>query len=62
MPFIRIQAKAGRTVEQKEKLAKTIVNAMEEQGFARREVIHVMFEDLADGDYYPGSEVPKEDK
>ncbi len=61
MPFVRIQAKAGRTQEQKEKLATTIVNAMEEQGFASPEAIHIIFEDMIEGDYYPGKDIAKKD-
>ncbi len=59
MPFVRIQAKAGRTQDQKEKLATTIVKAMEEQGFASPEAVHVIFEDMAEDDYYPGKEIAK---
>ncbi len=62
MPFVRIQAKAGRTKEQKEALAKTIINTMEEQGFASRESIRVIYEDMAQEDFYSGRDIPKQDK
>lgn len=54
MPFVKIQAKEGRTAEQKAELAKAIMDVMEEQEFASREAIRVIFEDMAEDDYYSG--------
>ncbi|MBG9987940.1 tautomerase family protein [Aerococcaceae bacterium DSM 111176] len=62
MPFVRIQAKAGRTAEQKEQLAKAIIDTMEDQGFSKREAVRVIYEDMASEDYYAGKDIPKEDK
>lgn len=57
MPFVNIQLKEGRTAEQKEDLAKKIVEYMTETNFASKDAIHVIFEDLKDGDYYPGNQM-----
>lgn len=54
MPFVRIQLKEGRTAEQKEELAKAIIEKMDELNFAPPEAVHVIYEDLAKEDYYPG--------
>lgn len=54
MPFVKIQAKEGRTAEQKAELAKAIMDVMEEKEFASREAIRVIFEDMAEEDYYSG--------
>lgn len=54
MPFVRIQLKAGRTEEQKAKLAKGIMDLMEETDFADREAIRVIFEDMLPEDFYSG--------
>lgn len=56
MPFVRIQAKEGRTPSQKEALAKAIVELMEEQGFANKDAIRIIFEDMAQEDYYSGQD------
>ena len=55
MPFVRIQLKEGRTPEQKKELAEAIVKTMEELDFASREGIRVIYEDMADEDYYSGA-------
>ncbi|XJS10187.1 4-oxalocrotonate tautomerase family protein [Aerococcaceae bacterium WGS1372] len=54
MPFVKIQAKEGRTPEQKAALAKAIIELMEEQGFASKDAIRIIFEDMATEDYYSG--------
>lgn len=56
MPFIRIQSKAGRTPEQKEALAKAIIDTMAEQGYANKESIRVIYEDMASEDFYSGDD------
>lgn len=54
MPFVRIQLKAGRTEEQKAKLAKEIIDLMDKTDFADREAVRVIFEDIATEDFYSG--------
>lgn len=54
MPFIRIQAKEGRTLEQKQDLALGIMRLIEEQNYADLSQVRVIFEDMAEGDYYNG--------
>lgn len=56
MPFIRIQSKEGRTPSQKENLAKGIIELMVEQGYANKDAIRVIFEDMAAEDYYSGED------
>ena len=55
MPFVRIQLKEGRTPEQKKELAEAIVKTMEGLDFASREGIRVIYEDMAEEDYYNGA-------
>lgn len=54
MPFIRIQLKEGRTPQQKEELAKAIIEKMEELKFASPDAISVIYEDIAPEDLYSG--------
>lgn len=54
MPFVRIQAKSGRTAEQKKELAETIIESMDKLGFASRESVNVIFEDMKTEDFYQG--------
>jgi 4-oxalocrotonate tautomerase len=56
MPFVRIQSKEGRTPEQKEALAKAIIESMIDQGYANKEAISVIFEDMAKEDFYSGKD------
>jgi 4-oxalocrotonate tautomerase len=51
MPHVQITWVAGRTPEQKRKLAERITQALEEDGHAKRENIHVTFVDLPPTDY-----------
>jgi 4-oxalocrotonate tautomerase len=51
MPHVQITWVAGRTPEQKRKLAERITQALEEDGRAKREHIHVTFVDLPPTDY-----------
>lgn len=55
MPFVRIQLKEGRTPEQKKELAEAIFKTMEDLDFASRESIRVIYEDMAEEDYYSGA-------
>ncbi|MRI85310.1 tautomerase family protein [Fundicoccus ignavus] len=57
MPYVRIQLKSGRTEEQKAKLAKEIIDLMEETDFAKRDAIRVIFEDMLPHDLYSGAEI-----
>ena len=57
MPYVRIQLKAGRTEEQKAKLAKEIIDLMDKTDFAKREAIRVIFEDILPHDLYSGQEL-----
>lgn len=54
MPFVRIQLKSGRTEAQKKELAEAILDKMTELDFASREAIRIIYEDMADEDYYSG--------
>lgn len=56
MPFVRIQSKAGRTPEQKEAVAKAIIEIMAEQEYASKESVRVIFEDMASEDYHTGED------
>ncbi|MGH9774153.1 MAG: tautomerase family protein [Candidatus Acidiferrales bacterium] len=51
MPFVQITWVAGRTAEEKRKLAEKITNALIEDGRAKRENIHVSFVDVPPTDY-----------
>lgn len=52
MPFVRIQLKSGRTPEQKEELAKEIIDAMDRLDFASRESVRVIYEDMLPENFY----------
>ena len=51
MPYAQITWVAGRTPEQKRKIAERITDALVEEGRARRENVHVTFVDLPPTDY-----------
>ena len=51
MPHVQITWVAGRTPEQKRKLAERITQALVEEGRAKRENIHVSFVDVPPTDY-----------
>ncbi|HYL45592.1 MAG TPA: 2-hydroxymuconate tautomerase [Candidatus Limnocylindrales bacterium] len=51
MPYVQITWVAGRTPEQKRKLAERITQALMEDGRAKRENIQVTFVDLPPTDY-----------
>jgi 4-oxalocrotonate tautomerase len=53
MPMVQITMLAGRTVEQKRKLAERITDAMEEAG-ARREAVTVAFHEVSKESYALG--------
>ncbi|HEV2182975.1 MAG TPA: 4-oxalocrotonate tautomerase family protein [Candidatus Acidoferrales bacterium] len=51
MPFVQITWVAGRSPEQKRKLAERITTALVEDGRAKRENVHVSFVDVPPTDY-----------
>jgi 4-oxalocrotonate tautomerase len=51
MPYVQITWVAGRTPQQKRKLAERISQALVEDGRAKLENIHVTFVDLPPTDY-----------
>lgn len=51
MPYVQVTWLAGRTPEQKRKLAARITEALIEDGRAKRESIQVTFVDLPATDY-----------
>lgn len=55
MPILNIQLKSGRTPEQKEKLAEAIFELMEEQGFAKRENVKILYSDIEPEDFHEWS-------
>lgn len=54
MPLVQIMMLAGRTTEQKRKLAQRITDAMVEEAGARREAIVVAFHEVAKENYAAG--------
>ncbi|NMW85739.1 4-oxalocrotonate tautomerase [Peptoniphilus sp. AGMB00490] len=52
MPFIRIQLMKGRTIEQKRELAKSIIDIIDKTKFAKKEDVHVIYEEMNDDNYY----------
>ena len=51
MPFVQITWVAGRSPEQKKKIAERVTLALEEEGRAKRGNIHVSFVDVPPTDY-----------
>ena len=51
MPYVQITWVAGRTPEQKKKLAERITHALVEEGRAKLENVHVTFGDWPPTDY-----------
>lgn len=54
MPFVNIQLKEGRTPAQKKEVAEAIIDLMDQLDFAKAESIRVIFEDMAEDDFYQG--------
>jgi 4-oxalocrotonate tautomerase len=54
MPFVNIQLKEGRTPAQKKEVAEAIIDLMDQLDFAKAESIRVIFEDMAEEDFYQG--------
>ena len=57
MPLVRITMLAGRTVNQKRKIAKRITDALVEEAGARREGIVVAFHEVSKESYASGGEL-----
>lgn len=57
MPFVRIQLKEGRSAEQKEALAKEIINTMYNTDFASKDTVRVIFEEMKGEDFYSGKDM-----
>lgn len=55
MPFVRIQLKSGRTVDQKEELAKEIIKLIDKLDFAPSESVRVIYEDMLPENFYRGN-------
>ena len=51
MPHVQITWVAGRTLEQKRKVAERVTTVLVEDGRAKRENIHVSFHDVPSTDY-----------
>ncbi len=51
MPHVQITWVAGRSTEQKRKLAERVTQALIEDGKAKRENVHVTFVDVPPTDY-----------
>jgi 4-oxalocrotonate tautomerase len=54
MPLVQITMLAGRTIEQKRKLAQRITDVMVEEAGARREAIVVAFHEVSKESYASG--------
>lgn len=54
MPVVRVSFIEGRTEEQKDRLAAAIADAMSEIAGSRRDGVHVIYEDVAKGNWYIG--------
>lgn len=62
MPHVQITWVAGRTPEQKSKLARRITEALVEDGRAKTENIHVTFVDVPPTDYAEAGVLVSEQK
>ena len=51
MPSVQITWVAGRSAEQKRKIAERVTQVLVEDGRSKRENVHVMFNDLPATDY-----------
>jgi 4-oxalocrotonate tautomerase len=55
VPVVRVSFIEGRAEEQEDKLAAAIDDAMSEIAGSRREGVHVIYEDMAKGNWYNGA-------
>ena len=54
MPLIQVTMLAGRTADQKRKLAKRLTDVMVEEANARREAVVVAFQEVSNESYASG--------
>ena len=59
MPFVRIDLFEGRTEEQKIALAREVTEVVSRNTNAPKEAIHVFFNDMPEGTYYPQGEMKR---
>ena len=57
MPMVQVTMLAGRTADQKRKIAKRITDALVEEAGARRESIIVAFHEVSKESYASGGEL-----
>jgi len=62
MPYVQVTWVAGRSHEQKRKLAERITAALVEDGRAKRENVHVSFVDVPPTDYAEAGAVVADQK
>ena len=62
MPSVQITWVAGRSAEQKRKIADRVTRALVEEGKAKIENVHVTFHDLPATDYAEGGVVVADQK
>ena len=58
MPLVEVSLLAGRSAEQKRRMARAIQVAMVDHGGARPENVQVIFRDVAQEDWLSGSNEP----
>jgi len=62
MPMVQITMLAGRTADQKRKIAKRITDALVEEAGARREGVVVAFQEVSNESYASGGELMADKK
>lgn len=62
MPMVQITMLAGRTADQKRKLAKRITDALVEEAGTRREAVVIAFHEVSKESYAHGGELLSEIK
>lgn len=59
MPFVHVELFEGRTKEQKAVIAKEITETLMKHANAPKSAIHIIFDDLTEGNLYHGDEMHK---
>jgi 4-oxalocrotonate tautomerase len=54
MPIVQVKLLAGRTDEQKQKLAEAIAQAMSDIAGSSKSAVHVVFEETSRNNWYQG--------
>ncbi|MDR1474052.1 MAG: 4-oxalocrotonate tautomerase [Lactobacillales bacterium] len=62
MPFVNIDLFEGRTLEQKQKLAKEVTEVVSKNIGVPKEMIYVFIHEMKEGDYYPHGEMHQRKK